>query len=118
MSDCSGPLIAERPPDIPAPLSAFEPPNWPRSMRSGRDQDKARTLGLTSATGFGIADIANVETGFGTPVARGIGHTTTDELRRLSLPSGSMGPKVDVAAASSTLRASRRRSVGSRTWSS
>jgi carbamate kinase len=44
-----------------------------------------------------LTDVANVETGFGTPEARPIGHTTTDELRRLTFPAGSMGPKVDAA---------------------
>ncbi len=44
-----------------------------------------------------LTDVANVETGFGTPAARPIGRTTIDELRRLTFPAGSMGPKVDAA---------------------
>jgi carbamate kinase len=44
-----------------------------------------------------LTDVANVETGFGTPSARPIGRTTPAELRSLDLPAGSMGPKVEAA---------------------
>jgi len=41
--------------------------------------------------------VAHVEVGFGTPDARPIGRTTPAELRALSFPAGSMGPKVEAA---------------------
>jgi carbamate kinase len=44
-----------------------------------------------------LTDVAHVEIGFGTPGARPIGRTTPAELRALTFPSGSMGPKVDAA---------------------
>lgn len=44
-----------------------------------------------------LTDVANVETDFGTSGARPIGHTTTAQLRSLSFPEGSMGPKVEAA---------------------
>ena len=42
-----------------------------------------------------LTDVENVQIDFGTPHARPIKHTTTAQLRRLDLPAGSMGPKVD-----------------------
>ncbi len=42
-----------------------------------------------------LTDVANVETGFGTPSARAIGRTTPEELRALPFPAGSMGPKIE-----------------------
>lgn len=44
-----------------------------------------------------LTDVAHVSRGFATPDARPIGRTTPAELRSLSLPAGSMGPKVDAA---------------------
>jgi carbamate kinase len=44
-----------------------------------------------------LTDVANVETGFGTDVARPIGRTTPAALRALKFPAGSMGPKVEAA---------------------
>ena len=44
-----------------------------------------------------LTDVANVETDYGTAAARPIGQTTTGELRALSFPAGSMGPKIDAA---------------------
>jgi carbamate kinase len=41
-----------------------------------------------------LTDVAGVEAGFGTPDAKPIGRANVDELRRLDLPAGSMGPKV------------------------
>jgi carbamate kinase len=41
-----------------------------------------------------LTDVAGVEVGFGTPDAKPIGRANVDELRRLDLPAGSMGPKV------------------------
>jgi carbamate kinase len=38
-----------------------------------------------------------VEVDFGTPDARALGRTTPSELRALSFPAGSMGPKVEAA---------------------
>jgi carbamate kinase len=42
-----------------------------------------------------LTDVPAVEAGHGAPGARPIGHTTVSELRSLSFPAGSMGPKVD-----------------------
>jgi carbamate kinase len=44
-----------------------------------------------------LTDVAHVEIGFGTTAARPIEHATVSELRRLNLPAGSMGPKVEAA---------------------
>ena len=44
-----------------------------------------------------LTDVAEVETGFGTPGARPIGRATAAELRRPHFPAGSMGPKVEAA---------------------
>ena len=44
-----------------------------------------------------LTDVANVEIGFGTAGARAIGRTTAAELRALSFPAGSMGPKIEAA---------------------
>jgi carbamate kinase len=41
-----------------------------------------------------LTDVAGVVAGFGTPDARTIGRTSIEELHRLDLPDGSMGPKV------------------------
>lgn len=42
-----------------------------------------------------LTDVAAVEIGHGTPGARPIGRTSVAELRSLSFPPGSMGPKVE-----------------------
>ncbi len=44
-----------------------------------------------------LTDVAAVIDGFGTPAARPVPRGTPGELRRLSLPAGSMGPKVEAA---------------------
>ena len=44
-----------------------------------------------------LTDVPHVEAGFGTADARPIRATTPDGLRALTLPAGSMGPKVDAA---------------------
>jgi carbamate kinase len=44
-----------------------------------------------------LTDVANVETGYGTPAARPVGRTTPPALRALKFPAGSMGPKVEAA---------------------
>ena len=44
-----------------------------------------------------LTDVAAVIDGFGTPGARPVPRGTPGELRRLSLPAGSMGPKVEAA---------------------
>ncbi|MBI4944027.1 MAG: carbamate kinase [Actinobacteria bacterium] len=42
-------------------------------------------------------DVDGVYTGWGTPEQRRLGRVTPDELERLDLPAGSMGPKVEAA---------------------
>ena len=42
-----------------------------------------------------LTDVAAVMVGFGTPAAYPLGETSVSELRALSLPTGSMGPKVE-----------------------
>lgn len=42
-----------------------------------------------------LTDVSHVIEGYGTPQARPLRHTTTQHLRSLALPAGSMGPKVD-----------------------
>jgi carbamate kinase len=44
-----------------------------------------------------LTDVANVETGFGTPSAHPIGSTTPEKLRAGKFPAGSMGPKIEAA---------------------
>ena len=44
-----------------------------------------------------LTDVASVEIRHGTPDAQPIGRATVDELRSLSFPAGSMGPKVEAA---------------------
>jgi carbamate kinase len=44
-----------------------------------------------------LTDVDAVIDGFGTPEARPIRHATPSELRALSFPAGSMGPKVEAA---------------------
>jgi carbamate kinase len=44
-----------------------------------------------------LTDVAAVEAGHGTPEARPIARTTVAELRSMSFPAGSMGPKVEAA---------------------
>jgi len=61
--------------------------------------DKDRTSAVLAASVKAdalllLTDVAGVVAGFGTPDARPLGRTSTEELRRLELPAGSMGPKV------------------------
>ena len=44
-----------------------------------------------------LTDVANVELGFGTTMARPIGRTTPKAMRAEVFPPGSMGPKVEAA---------------------
>jgi carbamate kinase len=44
-----------------------------------------------------VTDVPAVQTGYGTPAATAIHHTTPARLRAGSFPDGSMGPKVDAA---------------------
>jgi carbamate kinase len=44
-----------------------------------------------------LTDVGHVEVNFGTDDAKPIRHTTVDELRTLSFPAGSMGPKVEAS---------------------
>ena len=44
-----------------------------------------------------VTDVDGVYTGWGTPDQRKLERTTTEELRRLDLAAGSMGPKVEAA---------------------
>jgi len=45
-----------------------------------------------------LTDVDGVQLDYGTPGARPLGEATPDELARLELPAGSMGPKADAAA--------------------
>jgi len=56
-----------------------------------------------------VTDVAAVLAGYGTPQERPIGATTPDQLDRLELPDGSMGPKVRAVA--SFVRASGHRAA-------
>lgn len=64
------------------------------------DKDRAAAL-LAQRLHFDfllmLTDVAAVERGFGTPSAAPIAQATPAELRRLELPPGSMGPKVEAA---------------------
>jgi carbamate kinase len=62
--------------------------------------DKDLTAGLLAgAIGADLllllTDVEAVQAGYGTPQARPLRNTTPDELRSLSFPAGSMGPKVE-----------------------
>jgi len=62
--------------------------------------DKDRTSAILAASVKAdalllLTDVPGVVAGFGTAGARTIGRTTTDELRTLDLPAGSMRPKVE-----------------------
>ena len=46
-----------------------------------------------------LTDVAAVEDGYGTTSAHPIRHTSVEDLQRLELPAGSMGPKVEAACA-------------------
>lgn len=46
-----------------------------------------------------LTDVEGVMVGFGTPAQTALGRTTPDELDRLDLPAGSMGPKVRAVSA-------------------
>lgn len=56
-----------------------------------------------------LTDVAAVEADHGTPQARPIGRTTVAQLRSMSFPAGSMGPKVD--AVCRFVAATRRRAA-------
>jgi carbamate kinase len=62
--------------------------------------DKDRTSALLAAAVKAdalilLTDVAGVEDGYGTAEARTIRRSSVAELRRLNLPTGSMGPKVE-----------------------
>jgi carbamate kinase len=66
------------------------------------DKDRASSLlaEQLEADLFVMAtDVDAVYTDFGTPAQKAIGRTTPEEVRRLNLPAGSMGPKVEAAVA-------------------
>jgi carbamate kinase len=45
-----------------------------------------------------LTDVDGIQLDYGTPVARPLREATPDELARLELPAGSMGPKAEAAA--------------------
>jgi carbamate kinase len=64
--------------------------------------DKDRTAGLLAESLKAdvlliLTDVAAVESDFGTAQSRSLGRVTTAELRALTFPEGSMGPKVEAA---------------------
>lgn len=69
-----------------------------RGVEAVVDKDLIAAL-LAERLGAGglliLTDVAAVEIDHGTPRARPIGRTTVAELRSLSFPAGSMGPKVE-----------------------
>src|ERR1019366_6089136 len=68
-----------------------------RGVEAVVDKDRTSALRAVSVTTDALllhTDVAGVEAGFGTPDAKPIGRANVDELRRLDLPAGSMGPKV------------------------
>jgi carbamate kinase len=71
-----------------------------RGVEAVIDKDLSAAL-LARELGAGalliLTDVPAVEDGYGTPAARPIRHATTAELRALTFPAGSMGPKVDAA---------------------
>jgi len=71
-----------------------------RGIEAVVDKDRTAAL-LAELTGADVllllTDVSAVELDFGTRSARPIRHTTVEELRRLQLPAGSMGPKVESA---------------------
>jgi carbamate kinase len=69
-----------------------------RGVEAVVDKDRTSALLAASVKADGLlllTDVAGVEDGYGSPGARLIRRTSTAELRRLHLPAGSMGPKVD-----------------------
>ncbi|HLK44933.1 MAG TPA: carbamate kinase [Acidimicrobiales bacterium] len=73
-----------------------------RGVEAVVDKDRTAAL-LAERLGADVllllTDVAAVQVGFGTPAARPLAASTVDELRRLQLPAGSMGPKVEAACA-------------------
>ncbi len=66
------------------------------------DKDRASALlaeQLNADVYVMATDVDAVYTDFGTPAQKAIGRTTADEIRKLNLPAGSMGPKVEAAIA-------------------
>ena len=64
------------------------------------DKDRASALlaqELEADVYVMATDVDAVYTDFGTPQQKAIGRVTTDEVARLNLPAGSMGPKVEAA---------------------
>jgi carbamate kinase len=63
-----------------------------------KDATSALLAGLVDADCLMLlTDVTAVQTGFGTPGARDIRRATPEQLARLPLPAGSMGPKVAAA---------------------
>ena len=72
-----------------------------RGVEAVIDKDRAAALlalGLGADALLLLTDVAAVERDHGTPHAAPILAATADELLRLDLPAGSMGPKVEAAA--------------------
>jgi carbamate kinase len=68
-----------------------------RGVEAVVDKDRTSAILAVSVNADALlllTDVAGVEAGFGTPDAKPIGRANVDELRRLDLPAGSMGPKV------------------------
>lgn len=64
------------------------------------DKDRAAALLARQLQADGLlllTDVAAVQTDFGTPDAHDLHRVTDEELRQISFPAGSMGPKIDAA---------------------
>lgn len=71
-----------------------------RGVEAVVDKDRTAALlaeRLNATVLLILTDVDAVERDFGTPRASRIDRTTVSELRSLSFPSGSMGPKIDAA---------------------
>jgi len=69
-----------------------------RGVEAVVDKDRTSAILASSVKADALlllTDVAGVEVSYGTPDARTIGRTSVAELRRLDLPAGSMGPKVE-----------------------
>ena len=81
-------------PVVPAPGGGF------RGVEAVVDKDRSAALLATKLRADALlllTDVDAVYTGFGTPAAAPVRRAGVAELRRLTLPAGSMGPKVEAA---------------------